>query len=74
MDKNALEYIKQQSEQFSLEDFYLNNDTIIRKDGLIIMNADGVDGAMIVITPFQTISSSTRRTWRSRKKNLSCFI
>lgn len=56
MDKNALEYIKQQSEQFSLEDFYLNNDAVIKKNGLIIMNADGVDGAMIVITPFQTIS------------------
>lgn len=56
MDKNALEYIKQQSEQFSLEDFYLNNDVVIKKNGLMMINPDGVDGAMIVITPFQTIS------------------
>ena len=56
MVKTTLEYNNQQRDQFSLQDFYLNNDAVIKKNGLIIMNADGVDGAMIVITPFQTIS------------------
>lgn len=56
MDKNSIEYIKQQSEKFNLEDFYLYDGMNKEDVENEVLDLQPIDGAMIVITPFQTIS------------------